>query len=95
MKNEIENEFGKLAKMTEMVFKNYENETLTKVRELPLNDNITLNTRIGGELVAYAFTKFSAVCTNGQRIKFLRLGVDDMRTLQNAISNAYDINNPE
>jgi hypothetical protein len=45
----------------------------------------------GDNLVVYAVTKFSVVCTNGIRVKFMKLDLDDLYTLQDIIADEYDL----
>jgi len=71
----------------------YNLETQAMSRELPLNDEITLDTcdKTGDNIIAYAVTKFSVVTTKGEHIKFLTLDRDDIYTLQDIISDEYEM----
>ena len=71
----------------------YNLDTQFMGNELPLNDEITLDTcdKDGENIVAYAVTKFSVVTTKGEHIKFLTLGRDDIYTLQEAIADEYEM----
>lgn len=65
---------------------------MSDFRELPLNDEITLDSSDEtGNLVVYAVTKFSVITTKGEHIKFLRLDRDDIYTLQDIISDEYQL----
>ena len=79
-----------LMGMVNTALHNYNLETQLGAKELPLNGEIAV-----GDVVAYAVTKFSIVCTNGERIKFLKLDREDILTLQEIISKEYDIDIPE
>ena len=63
--------------------------TWTDVREISLYTEIPL-TAMGEGYVAYAVTRFSAVCTNGQHIKFLALDEDDLLNIREIIRKEYD-----
>ncbi len=95
MKNGHEIEFGKLVKMADIAFANNFAATWSAVDELPLDNIFMLKTINGEEIEAYAFSKFSVVCTNGQRVKFLRLGLNDIVMLQGVLNRVYDINIPD
>ena len=70
----------------------YNLETQFWGNEIPLNDEITLDTcDENGNLVVYAVTKLSVITTSGKRIKFLKLDRDDIYTLQDIIRDEYDI----
>lgn len=65
---------------------------MSNFRELPLNDEITLDTaNDDGNLVVYAVTKFSVITTKGEHIKFLTLDRDDIYTLQDIIADEYQL----
>jgi len=85
-----------LINLADRALKLYNLETQAMTSELPLNDEITLDStdKSGDNIVAYAVTKFSVVTTKGERIKFLQLDRDDIYTLQDIISDEYqmDIN---
>jgi len=71
----------------------YNLDTQFNANELPLNDEITLDTcdRDGDNIVAYAVTKFSVVTTKGEHIKFLTLDRDDIYTLQDIVADEYQM----
>ncbi len=65
---------------------------MSDFKELPLNDEITLDSADEtGNLVVYAVTKFSVVTTKGEHIKFFRLDRDDIFTLQDIIADEYQL----
>ena len=82
-----------LMGLTDRALKLYNLETQAMASELPLNDEITLDStdRAGYNIVAYAVTKFSVVTTKGEHIKFLKLDRDDIYTLQDIISDEYQL----
>lgn len=81
-----------LINLVDRALKVYNLETQAMTSELPLNDEITLDTADEtGNLVVYAVTKFSVVTTKGEHIKFLRLDRDDIYTLQDIISDEYQL----
>ena len=82
----------KLIGMVEKAMTNYNLETCLETKELPLNTEITLDAcEEDGNLVVYAVTKFSVITTKNKRIKFFRLGKQDIETLQGVINKEYDI----
>ena len=82
----------KLMGMVEKAMANYNLETCLNTKELPLNNEITLDScDDNGNLVVYAVTKFSVVTTKNERVKFLKLDRDDIYTLQDIIHDEYDI----
>ena len=85
-----------LINLVERALKLYNLETQAMSEELPLNDEITLDStdKTGDNIIAYAVTKFSVITTKGERIKFLKLDGDDIYTLQDIIADEYqmDIN---
>ena len=82
-----------LINLVDRALKFYNLETQAMASELPLNDEITLDStdKSGDNIVAYAVTNFSVITTKGERIKFLKLDRDDIYTLQDIISDEYDI----
>lgn len=69
---------------------------MSDFKELPLNDEITLDScDEDGNLVVYAVTKFSVITIKGKHVKFLQLDSDDIYTLQDVISDEYGIDIPE
>jgi hypothetical protein len=84
-----------LMNLVDRALKVYNLETQAMSSELPLNDEITLDSTYDGEngdnLVVYAVTKFSVVTTKGERIKFLKLDRDDIYTLQDIIADEYQL----
>ena len=81
-----------LMKMVDIALSNYNLETCLGTRELPLGEELTLNT-VSEErnLKVYAVTKFSVVDISGERIKFLKLNRDDIYTLQDYIHDMYEV----
>lgn len=62
------------------------------IKELPLNDEITLDTHTQERnLIVYAVSKFSVIDISGNRYKFLMLDRDDIYTLQYIIKDEYNI----
>lgn len=96
----ITDESMRLIGLVDRALQVYNLETQLDARELPLNDEITLDSTFastgvnginGDNLVVYAVTKFSVVCTNGIRVKFMKLDLDDLYTLQDIIADEYDL----
>lgn len=82
----------KLMDMVEAAIENIRLDTWTKVDEISLNNEITLDAcDEDGNLEVYAITKHSVVCTNGKKVKLMRLGDSDILTLQEIITNEYGI----
>lgn len=97
VKNDLlrDNEAFNLMRMVDIAIQCYNMETGFDGREISLNNEITLDTcDESGNLVAYAVSKFSVICTNGKRVKFLKLDRDDIYTLQDIIHDEYDIDIP-
>lgn len=82
-----------LMGLTDRALKAYNLETQAMSDELPLNDEITLDStdKTGDNIVVYAVTKFSVVTTKGEHIKFLTLDRDDIYTLQDIIADEYQM----
>lgn len=81
-----------LINLVDRALKVYNLETQAMASELPLNDEITLDTADEtGNLVVYAVTKFSVITTTGERVKFLKLDRDDIYTLQDIIADEYQL----
>lgn len=81
-----------LINLVDRALRVYNLETQAMASELPLNDEITLDTADEtGNLVVYAVTKFSVVTTKGEHIKFLKLDRDDIYTLQDIIADEYQL----
>jgi hypothetical protein len=89
-----------LMNLVDRALQAYNLETQAMSSELPLNDEITLDSTYastgvnginGDNLVVYAVTKFSVVTTTGVRIKFLKLDRDDIYTLQDIIADEYQL----
>ncbi len=81
-----------LMKMVDTALYNYNLETCLNTKELPLSEEITLNTaNEERNLVVYAVTKFSVVDISGEHIKFLKLDRDDIYTLQDFIHDIYEV----
>ena len=82
-----------LINLVDRALKFYNLETQAMTSELPLNDEITLDStdKSGDNIVAYAVTKFSVITAKGERIKFLKLDRDDIYTLQDIISDEYQL----
>lgn len=78
--------------MIELALANYNLETCLGAKELPLNNEIVLDScDDNGNLVVYAVTNLSVVTTNNKHVKFQRLDSDDICTLQDIIHDEYDI----
>ena len=87
-----DNEAMNLMKMVDIALHNYNLETCAGTRELPLGEELTLDTSCEERnLVVYAVTKFSVVDISGERIKFLKLDRDDIYTLQDYIHDMYEV----
>ena len=85
-----------LMKMVDIALHTYNLETQLNGSELPLNTELTLDScDDNGNLKVYAVTKFSVVCTNGNRVKFLKLDRDDIYSLQDTIHDEYDVDIPQ
>lgn len=82
-----------LISLIDRAMKVYNLETQAMTSELPLNDEITLDStdKTGDNIIAYAVTKFSVVTTKGEHIKFLKLDRDDIYTLQDIIADEYQL----
>jgi hypothetical protein len=81
-----------LMKMVDIALKNYNLETCLDTKELPLGEELTLDTaNEERNLVVYAVTKFSVVDISGEHIKFLKLDRDDIYTLQDYIHDYYEV----
>ena len=81
-----------LMKMVDIALHNYNLETCAGTRELPLGEELTLDTANDERnLVVYAVTKFSVVDISGEHIKFLKLDRDDIYTLQDYIHDMYEV----
>lgn len=81
-----------LMKMVDTALHNYNLETCLNTKELPLGEEITLDTaNEERNLVVYAVTKFSVVDISGEHIKFLKLDRDDIYTLQDFIHDIYEV----
>ena len=88
-----DNEAFVLMNLVDRALKLYNLETQAMTSELPLNDEITLDStdKTGDNIIAYAVTKFSVVTTKGEHIKFLKLDRDDIYTLQDIIADEYQL----
>ena len=81
-----------LMKMVDIALKNYNLETCLNTKELPLGEELTLDTSSEERnLKVYAVTKFSVVDISGEHIKFLKLDRDDIYTLQDYIHDMYEV----
>ena len=81
-----------LMKMVDTALYNYNLETCLNTKELPLSEEISLNTaNEERNLVVYAVTKFSVVDISGEHSKFLKLDRDDIYTLQDFIHDIYEV----
>ena len=81
-----------LMKMVDVALRTYNLETCFNTTELPLGEELTLDTaNEERNLVVYAITKFSVVDISGERVKFLKLDRDDIYTLQDYIHDMYDV----
>ncbi len=84
-----------LSRMVATALQGYNLETQLGTNELPLNDEITLDTASGdGNIVAISVTRHSVVDMRGHRRKFLLLPVDDILTLQDIIHDEYGVIRP-
>jgi len=81
-----------LMKMVAVALENYNLETCLNTKELPLGEELTLDTANDERnLKVYAVTKFSVVDISGEHIKFLKLDRDDIYTLQDYIHDMYAV----
>lgn len=81
-----------LMKMVAIALENYNLETCLNTKELPLGEELTLDTANDERnLKVYAVTKFSVVDISGEHIKFLKLDRDDIYTLQDYIHDMYEV----
>ena len=81
-----------LMKMVAVALENYNLETCLDTKELPLCEELTLDTANDERnLKVYAVTKFSVVDISGEHIKFLKLDRDDIYTLQDYIHDMYEV----
>ena len=81
-----------LMKMVDIALENYNLETCLNTKELPLCEELTLDTANDERnLKVYAVTKFSVVDISGEHIKFLKLDRDDIYTLQDYIHDMYEV----
>ena len=81
-----------LMKMVAVALENYNLETCLNTKELPLGEELTLDTaNEERNLKVYAVTKFSVVDISGEHIKFLKLDRDDIYTLQDYIHDMYEV----
>jgi len=81
-----------LMKMVDVALNNYNLETCLNTKELPLGEELTLDTANDERnLKVYAVTKFSVVDISGEHIKFLKLDRDDIYTLQDYIHDMYEV----
>ena len=81
-----------LMKMVDTALYNYNLETCLDSRELPLGEELTLDTATDERnLKVYAVTRFSVVDISGEHIKFLKLDRDDIYTLQDYIHDYYEV----
>ena len=81
-----------LMKMVAIALENYNLETCLNTKELPLGEELTLDTSSEERnLKVYAVTKFSVVDISGEHIKFLKLDRDDIYTLQDYIHDMYEV----
>ena len=81
-----------LMKMVDTALRTYNLETCLNTRELPLGEELTLDTSSEERnLKVYAVTKFSVVDISGEHIKFLKLDRDDIYTLQDYIHDMYEV----
>ena len=81
-----------LMKMVDIALRTYNLETCAGTKELPLEEELTLDTACEERnLKVYAVTKFSVVDISGEHIKFLKLDRDDIYTLQDYIHDMYEV----
>ncbi len=86
MASKRNNEAFKLINMADRAIRNMNLETCADAREISLNNEYTLS----DGRTAYAVSKFSVIYTNGERTKFLALGLEDILTLQSIIHKEYE-----
>ena len=85
-------EVRNLMKMVDIALHNYNLETCAGTKELPLGEELTLDTATDERnLKVYAVTRFSVVDISGEHIKFLKLDRDDIYTLQDYIHDYYEV----
>lgn len=85
-------EITHLSKLVEIALANYNLETQLDSKELPLDDEITLDTCDDEDnLVVYAISDSYVVTTKGDKVDFNLLDGDDIYTLQDIIHDTYDI----
>ena len=81
-----------LMRMVDIALLTYNLETQLNSRELPLGEELTLDTSCEERnLKVYAVTKFSVVDISGEHIKFLKLNRDDIYTLQDYFHDMYEV----
>ena len=81
-----------LMKMVDTALRTYNLETCRNIKELPLGEELTLDTATDERnLKVYAVTRFSVVDISGEHIKFLKLDRDDIYTLQDYIHDYYEV----
>ena len=81
-----------LIRMVDTALRAYNLETCLNTKELPLGEELTLDTANDERnLKVYAVTKFSVVDISGEHIKFLKLDRDDIYTLQDYIHDMYEV----
>ena len=85
-------EVTNLIKMVDTALHTYNLETHLNTKELPLGEELTLDTANDERnLKVYAVTKFSVVDISGEHVKFLKLDCDDIYTLQDCIHDMYEV----
>ncbi len=81
-----------LIRMVDTALRAYNLETCLNTKELPLCGELTLDAaNEERNLVVYAVTKFAAVDISGEHVMFLKLGRDDIYTLQDYIHDMYEV----
>ena len=81
-----------LMKMVANALHTYNLGTCLGTRELPLGEELTLDTSCEERnLKVYAVTKCSVVDISGEHVKFLKLDRDDIYTLQDYIHDMYEV----
>jgi hypothetical protein len=83
----------KLMDMVGAAIDNIKLETWTPVSEISLYTELHLakNVFIDKDLYAYAISRMSVTCTNGEHVKIMQLDADDILTLQGLIKEHYGI----
>ena len=85
-------EVKRLSKLVKLALANYNLETQLDAEELPLNDEITLDSCDDEDnLVVYAISETYVVTIKDKKVNFSDLDGDDIYTLQDIVSDEYDV----